>query len=90
MIILRILSATRRNPSVGTLAPYRRVQRIIAESGILYLLSLIASVATLSLQCHANSLPKKPLWARIMWPYAGAFTYSQSILIPIAVSGYFL
>ena len=91
MIILRILSATRKNPSIGILDPYRRVQRIVVESGVMYFLSLIATGITLALELQANDL--RPGWPPSFpwtWTYAAAFTYSQSILIPVAVRVYFL
>lgn len=94
MIILRIISATRRNPSIRSLARYWRIQRIIIESGIIYLLSLIATGATLALvlQSQANHgfPPGSP--PKLRWPtvYAAAFTYSQALLIPIAVRFDFL
>lgn len=85
LIILRILSATRENPSIGNLAPYRRIQRIVVESGIVYLLGLVITGVPLAIARHIVNPPPSRSATPVFLLCSVILTYSQALLIPLAV-----
>lgn len=82
LIILRILSATQGNPAIGNRAPYRKIQRIIIESGAIYLLGLIITAISLAV---VSFLPN-PRQGTLFYSSHMVLTYSQPLLTPLAVS----
>lgn len=92
LIILRILSATRKNPCIGNPASYRRIRRILVESGAIYLLGLVTTGAPLTLACCILNPPRSPgsLWIPSFVICSTILTYSQALLTPLSVSCSFL
>lgn len=81
LIILRILSVTQNNPSIGSRAPYKRIQRIFLESGIIYSIGMLITGITLAAnitQTAHRLLPPQFLFQIV--------TYSEALLTPFAVS----
>lgn len=84
LIVFRIISATRNNPSIEIRAPYERIQRILLESGIIYSIGMLITGIALAVDAS---------WAlRDISPTGPAelldqiVTYSQALLTPFAVS----
>lgn len=92
LVTFRILSATRGNPAIGNLAPYRRIQQTIIESGVIYLTGiLIVGVPLAIIRDFAGSeafaFPKR-LTLRTSPYYAicqAMITGGQALLPPVAV-----
>lgn len=87
LIVFRILSTTQRNPSVTNHAPYRRIQRIIIESGIIYILGLLVTGAPLAMMGYitSGSAPRRLVMPGYFF-CSVMLTYSQALLIPFSVS----
>ncbi|KAF5323272.1 hypothetical protein D9619_013475 [Psilocybe cf. subviscida] len=94
LITVRILSATRGNPAIGSLAPYRRIQRIIIESGVIYLTGmLIVGVPLFTARKFSGPGPQFQLFFSgsggsnkpwVMAPYHVMVTYGEALLTPLA------
>lgn len=99
LIIFRIVSATRNNLALGSRAPYRRIQRIILDSGIIYSAGMLVTGVALvvSIANPLHGVLGEPLHIIvgkrkiILQPnnisiIPQIVTYSQTLLIPFAVS----
>lgn len=78
LIILHILLVTRSSPLTVHTPTYRRIQRILIESGILYTIAMFIAGVTLAIQVAAH--------ARASIPLADPAIYMEAILIPMSVS----
>lgn len=88
LIILRILFATRDNPSVSHPAVYRRIQRIVAESGVIYSFSMFITGITLAIAVgllnEYDDTSGEP--CNMLDSCMVIVTYSEALLTPLAVS----
>jgi hypothetical protein len=80
LIILRILLVTKSSPLTTHTSAYRKIQRILVESGILYTIVTFVTVVTLALQIKLEA--KQP---SIPLDVLGAYT--EAILVPMTGIG---
>ncbi|KAF5314941.1 hypothetical protein D9619_007532 [Psilocybe cf. subviscida] len=74
-IMMRISSVTRDNPSISNTRPYKRVQRILIDSGFIYAMCMLVTGIMLPIVTTGgleNSIPSQ------------IATYSQALLTPLA------
>lgn len=77
-IIMRISSVTRQGPSLPNPAPYKRVQRILIDSGFIYSLCMFITVILLPFMINSSTGTSSVIPSLIA-------TYSQALLTPLAV-----
>lgn len=78
LIVLRILLVTRSSPLTNHTSAYRKIQRILVESGILYTITMFISGITLLIEIIAHKPTSTPL--------NDLATYTTAILVPLSVS----
>lgn len=87
LISYRILCTTRENPSIASLAPYRKIQRIVIESGVVYSIAML--IAGIIIVAVNVLLHRRPFTASdgviLETKYAVVLTYTQALLTPLAV-----
>lgn len=88
LIIFRILSATRNNPSISSPSLYRKIQRIVVESGILYSTGMLITGISFGVSTKIDHDTKVNIGA--MFASATVLAYSQAVLTPLAVSLFFV
>lgn len=80
LIILRILTVTHSSPLTSRTSAYRRIQRILVESGILYTLSMFIIVVILSL---AQKIAEPTQSTLVIY---AILEYVQAAALPASVS----
>lgn len=85
LIILRILSTTRRNPSINV-APYQRIQRIILQSGVIYIIGVLILGTPLAVARYIVIGPPARSGTPLFLPCAVIVTYGEALLTPFTVS----
>lgn len=85
LISHRILSTTSQNPSITSLAPYRKIQRIVIESGVAYSMGmLVTGIAIVFYYTLPKASPPHSVVV-IIDKTCVFLTYSQALLTPLSV-----
>jgi hypothetical protein len=88
LIIRRILSTTRENPSIANIAPYRNIQHIVIESGVIYTMGMLSTGIAIAIFFAIGSgdpFTISDSHMTIELKSCIALTYSQALLIPLSV-----